>query len=140
METHSKTVHSFDYRTKITELQQAMLYIYDEADHKLPVSLLQHFELDAEDNLLFHTHRLPVTAGDCTQQFAAEMHFYQKGIPYNVRLFGTILSQTGQERNLVYFKVHHAECNGEEERTVKYPFLKRWGFLKYLMPQHAASF
>jgi hypothetical protein len=117
-----------------------MLYVYDEADHKLPVSLLHHFDLDSEGNLLFHTHRLPVTAGD-TQQFAAELHFYQKGMPFNVRLFGTILSETNQESNLVYFKVHHAEYQGEEDKTAKYAFLKRWGILKYLLPQQqAASF
>lgn len=131
METHSKTVHTFDYRTKITELQQAMLYVYDEADHKLPVSLLHHFDVDAAGNLLFQTHRLPITAGD-TQQFAAELHFYQKGIPYNVRLFGSILSDASGS---AYFRVHHAEYNGEEEKTNKYAFLKRWGILKYLLPQ-----
>lgn len=134
METHSKPVYSFDYRTKITELHQAMLYVYDEADRRLPVSLLHDFEVDGDGNLSFATHRLPITAG-ATQQFAAELHFYQKGIPYNVRLFGSILSLNNATTNLAYFKVHHAEFHGEEDKTSKYSFLKRWGILKYLMPQ-----
>ena len=134
METHSKTVHAFDYRTKITELQQAMLYVYDEADHRLPVSLLHHFEIDPDGNLVFCTNRLPITASD-TQQFAAELHFYQKGIPYHVRLHGSILVQLNGTGNLAYFKVHHSEVHGEEEKTNKYAFLKRWSIFKYLLPQ-----
>ncbi len=90
-----------------TQLGQAMFYCYNESSERLPVSRLTGFTFLDEQTLFFQTDYFPVTDNNWNV-FAAELHFYKKGMPYSFVLHG-IAAIDGLENGRVQFSIKQAE-------------------------------
>lgn len=130
MEPHTTTVD--ELRTRLMELSQAMLYIYDESGQKIPVGLIRELELDASGNIYYSIINLPITASDWCS-YAAELYFYKKGSPFSILVSGNAVI-TDYETQRMQFTVQHIDFQGREEKTLKSPY---FNFIKYLFPVNA---
>ncbi len=89
------------------QLGQAMFYCYNESSERLPVSRLSGFTFEDEQTLFFHTDYFPVTDNNWNV-FAAELHFYKKGMPNSLILHG-IAAIDNLENGHVQFSIKQAE-------------------------------
>ena len=89
------------------QLGQAMFYCYNDSCERLPVSRICGFTFKDEHTLLFSTGYFPVTDNNWNV-FAAELHFYKKGMPNSLILNGTAAIDN-VEIGSVTFSIKQAE-------------------------------
>ena len=75
------------YIERVKQLNQAIFYCYNESSQRLPVSRISGFTFNGDTTLHFKTNYFPVTES-AWNVFAAELHFYKKGIPQSLVLHG----------------------------------------------------
>ena len=96
------------YIERVKQLDQAIFYCYNESSQRLPVSSrLNGFLFRDEKALIFNTNYFPVTE-NAWNVFAAELHFYKKGIPGSLILHGIAVIDN-MESGSVQFNIQHAE-------------------------------
>lgn len=96
------------YIERVKQLDQAIFYCYNESSQRLPVSSrLNGFFFRDEKTLIFNTNYFPVTE-NAWNVFAAELHFYKKGIPGSLILHGIAVIDN-MESGSVQFNIQHAE-------------------------------
>ena len=76
-----------DYQEKILQLNQGVLFCYNEDSEKIPVGVISGFIFDDPQALHFSSDFFPVTE-EAWDVFAAELHCYKKGLPYSFVLHG----------------------------------------------------
>lgn len=113
------------YIERVKQLDQAIFYCYNESSQRLPVSsrLNGFFFLD-DKTLIFYTTHFPIIE-NTWNVFAAELHFYKKGIANSLILHGIAVIDS-VESGCVQFNIQHAEY-------FEYPGLKNDSLLSILL-------
>jgi hypothetical protein len=109
------------YIDMVHKLSQAIFYCYNESSQRLPVGMVNGFTFKNNSMLSFSVTYFPPTE-QVWNIFAGELHFYKKGTPFSVILYGVaIISDT--ENNLVQFSIQNAEYFGFEDEGTDKDFL-----------------
>lgn len=98
---------------KISRFDNAVFYCINEDSYRIPVAVVNNFSLSGEKILEFNLNNFPVLE-QSWNVFAAELHFYKKGLSFNMHLHGTAWL-ANQNELTVQFKILHAEYFGREE-------------------------
>ena len=98
---------------KISRFDHSIFYCINENGHRMPVGVVNKFLLSGENIIEFSVSNFPVLE-QSWNVFAAELHFYKKGLPFNMTLHGTAWFVSPDEL-AVQFKILHTECFGREE-------------------------
>jgi len=103
------------YIEAVKKMNQAIFYCYNSSSERLPVSVINDFVFKNDQTLYFKTTHFPVTEmqWDC---FAAELHFYKKGIAGNVILHGVAFIDDN-ETGTILFTIKNAEYSAGMEMT-----------------------
>src|ERR1043166_6138182 len=99
-----------DYLSRIQDFNYAVFYCINSASQRLPVGMVRNILVLPDNKLEFTLSHFPVLENSWNV-FAAEMHFYQKGLSFSMDLFGTAWF-VSQDELTVQFKLAHAECFG----------------------------
>jgi hypothetical protein len=119
MERHQPELPA--YINMVHKLSQAIFYCYNESSERLPVSMVNGFTFKNNCTLSFGITYFPPTE-QIWNVFAAELHFYKKGIPFSGVLTGVaIISDV--KNNLVQFTIQNAEYFGFEDEMTDKDFL-----------------
>lgn len=95
-----------------SRFDNAVFYCINESSQKMPVGVVRDFSLT--DNILeFSLTNFPVLE-HCWNIFAAELHFYKKGLPFKMIAHGTAWFANENELT-VKFKIIHTEHFGKPE-------------------------
>lgn len=94
------------YIERVQQLNQAMFYCYNESSDRLPVSRVVGFTFGDDKTLHFKTNYFPVTE-NAWNVFAAELHFYKKGIQQSLVLHGVAVIDLAND-GLVQFSIKDA--------------------------------
>jgi hypothetical protein len=94
------------YMEMVSKLNQAIFYCYNESSERLPVSIVNNFIFKDEKTVCFNITYFPLTE-QIWNIFAAELHFYKKGIPFSVELQGIAVVHNA-ENNLILFSIQNA--------------------------------
>jgi hypothetical protein len=95
------------YVEMVSKLNQAIFYCYNESSERLPVNIIRNFNFKNEKIVCFAINYFPLTE-KIWDVFAAELHFYKKGMPFSVVLHG-IAVVSDLKTNLVEFNIQNAE-------------------------------
>lgn len=98
---------------KISCFDNAIFYCVNEASERLPVSVVKNVAVLNNNLLEFTTSRFPVLENSWNI-FAAELHFYKKGVSFNLNVHGTAWFTNNNDLT-VQFKVLHLESFGQPE-------------------------
>ena len=98
---------------KISRFDKGVFYCINENGQRMPVGVVNHFSFSGENILEFTVSNFPVLE-QSWNVFAAELHFYKKGLSFNMNLHGTAWFVNPNELT-VQFKILHTECFGMEE-------------------------
>jgi hypothetical protein len=109
------------YIEMVHKLNQAIFYCYNESSVRLPAGMVNGFTFKNNDTLSFSVTYFPLTE-QIWNVFAAELHFYKKGVPVSVVLHGVAIVSDAKN-NLVQFTVQNAEYFGLEVETTDKNFL-----------------
>src|SRR5215471_1824675 len=109
------------YIDMVHKLNQAIFYCYNESSERLPVGMINGFSFRNDYTLSFCTSYFPPTE-EVWNVFAAELHFYKKGIPFSVVLYGVAIIND-VKNNLVQFSIQNAEYFGFENEATDKDFL-----------------
>ena len=74
--------------TKIQQFDNAVFYCINSSSQRLPVGMVRKVSVIGENKLEFSLTHFPVLENSWNV-FAAELHFYQKGLYFNMDLHGT---------------------------------------------------
>src|SRR6476620_9628990 len=89
------------YTEIVHKLSQAIFYCYNESSERLAVGMINGFTFKNDCTLSFSITYFPPTE-QIWNVFGAELHFYKKGIPFSVVLYG-VASISDKKKNLVQF-------------------------------------
>ena len=95
------------YVEMVSKLNQAIFYCYNESSERLPVNIVHDFNFKNNKTVCFTINYFPLTE-KIWDVFAAELHFYKKGMPFSVVLHG-IAIVSDVENSLVEFNIQNAE-------------------------------
>jgi hypothetical protein len=109
------------YIDMVHKLSQAIFYCYNESSERLPVGMVNGFTFKNNYTLSFRITYFPPTE-QLWNVFAAELHFYKKGFPFSVVLYGVAIISDA-ENNLVQFTIQNAEYFGFEDEWTDKDFL-----------------
>jgi len=109
------------YIDVVHKLSQAIFYCYKESSERLPVGMINGFTFKNECTLSFRITYFP-PAERIWDVFAAELHFYKKGIPFSAVLYG-VATISDPKNNLVQFTIQNAEYFGFEDELTDKDFL-----------------
>lgn len=98
---------------KISRFDNAVFYCINEDGYKLPVCVIKNFSFSGDNILEFTATNFPVLE-QSWNVFAAELHFYKKGLSFNMNLHGTAWF-VNQNELTVQFKILYTESFGKEE-------------------------
>ena len=98
---------------KISRFDNAVFYCINENSNKMPVGVVSNFSFSGENILEFTLSNFPVLE-QSWNVFAAELHFYKKGLSFNMNMHGTSWFINPNELT-VQFKILHTEFFGREE-------------------------
>ncbi|HNP20796.1 MAG TPA: hypothetical protein PKM63_07880 [Panacibacter sp.] len=107
------------YLEKVLNINQAIFYCYNEAGERFPVNAIKGFIFCDENTLQFKTNFFPVI-GQTWNNFAAELHFYKKGIPYSLKAEGVAIIDSTQF-GLVTFaikQVEYFDANADTDKSL----------------------
>jgi len=76
------------FLTKIQQFNNAVFYCINSASQRQAVGLVRKVSVIAENKLEFSVSHFPVLENSWNV-FAAELHFYQKGLPFSMDVYGT---------------------------------------------------
>lgn len=99
------------YISKVQQFNQAIFYCYNASSIKIPIGMMYDFTFKDHKTLLFNTKYFPVTEMNWNS-FAAELHFYKKGIPGSFVLHGIAVLDSNIYGS-VLFGIQHAEYTEE---------------------------
>ena len=102
--------------SKISQFENAVFYCINASSERLPVGVVRNISLLADDKIEFEISHFPVLENNWNV-FAAELHLYKKGLPFNMTLHGTSWF-INQNELKVQFKILHEECFGQMETKV----------------------
>lgn len=118
---------------KISQFENAVFYCINESAQKLPVGVVRNFSFLSGNRLEFSLSNFPVLENNWNI-FAAELHFYKKGLSFNITAHGTAWF-VNQDELKVQFKILHTELAGRPElkpyslQDSLYGFLSNTGLL-----------
>ncbi len=98
---------------KISRFDNGVFYCINENGQRMPVGVVNKFSFSGENILEFSVSNFPVLE-QSWNVFAAELHFYKKGLYFNMNLHGTAWFVSTDEFT-VQFKILHTECFGRDE-------------------------
>lgn len=90
-------------QNRIMQINQGVLFCYNEDAEKMPVGVINNFIFDDLKTLHFSSDFFPVTE-EAWDVFAAELHCYRKGLPFSFVLHG-IVSVRYHEPYLIRFTI-----------------------------------
>src|SRR4051812_24286312 len=105
MELHQSELPA--YIDMVHKLSQAIFYCYNESSERLPVGMVNGFTFKNNCTLSFRITYSPPTE-QLWDVFAGELHFYKKGFPFSVVLYGVAIISDA-ENNLVQFTIKNVE-------------------------------
>lgn len=108
----------------ISHFDNAVFFCMDSSSNRVPVSIVNKVALLKDDILEFNSTHLPVMEQGWNV-FAAELHFYKKGLPFNMKVHGTAWFVNKDELT-VQFRVLHVENFGQ-------PLAKQYSFQETLV-------
>lgn len=103
---------------KVSQFDNAVFYCINASSERVPVGVVRNISLLADDKIEFELSHFPVLE-DNWNVFAAELHLYKKGLPFNMTLHGTSWF-VNQNELKVQFKVLYAECFGQTETKISF--------------------
>jgi len=103
-----------EHVNKVHALNQAIFYCYNSSSQRIPVGMIYDFTFKDDDTLLFNAKYFPVTEM-YWDSFAAELHFYKKGIPGSFVLHGVAVVNNNS-LNAVTFTIHDAVYANERAK------------------------
>ncbi len=109
------------YIEMVHKLNQAIFYCYNESSERLPVGMVRDFTFKNNNTLCFDVTYFPPTE-QMWNVFAAELHFYKKGIPFSIVLHGVAIISNA-EYNFVQFSIQNAVYFGVEDDETDTDFL-----------------
>lgn len=98
---------------RISLFENAVFYCVNSSSQNIPVGVVRNVSITQDNLLEFKLSHFPVLE-NCWNVFAGELHFYKKGLPFNLKVHGTAWFACKDELT-VQFKVLHIECFGEPE-------------------------
>ncbi len=98
---------------KFSQFENAVFYCINESSKKLPVGVVRNFSFLSDNRLEFSLTNFPVLEQNWNV-FAAELHFYKKGLSYNITVHGTAWFVNDNDLT-VQFKILHTEYFGKPE-------------------------
>jgi hypothetical protein len=99
--------------TNISLFDDAFFYCINSSSKRVPVGFVRDVSVLPDNNLQFTLSHFPVLENGWNV-FAAEMHFYKKGLTFNINLHGTAWF-TEKDDLTVQLKVLHIETFGNPE-------------------------
>ena len=96
-----------DYHEKILQLNQGVLFCFNEDGEKMPVGVINNFVFEDAQNLHFNSDFFPLMQ-EAQNIFAAELHCYKKGIPFSLVLHG-VASVKDENNYLIRFSIMQAD-------------------------------
>jgi hypothetical protein len=103
----------FNYQDKIQQFEHAVFFCMNASSQRIPVGMVRNISVLTDNKLEFSLFHFPVLE-QSWNVFAAELHFYKKGLSFSMDLQGTAWL-VNQNELTVQFKVAHAECFGRPE-------------------------
>ena len=107
---HDLPIINFD---KISHFDNGIFYFINSSSPRVPAGIVHHVSVLPDDKLEFTLSHFPVLE-EPWNVFAAEFHFYKKGLPFNMNLHGTAWF-TNKDDLTVQFKVLYVESFGQPE-------------------------
>ena len=98
---------------KIQRFDNAVFYCINSSSERIPVGIVRNFSVLPDDRLEFSLSHFPVLESSWNV-FAAELHCYKKGLPFNMDLFGTAWF-VNQNELTVQFKLAYSKTFGRPE-------------------------
>lgn len=95
------------YVSKVMQIDQAIFFCYNESGERIPVNTVRGFVFADENALQFKTNFFPVVE-NAWDTFAAELHFYKKGIASSIKMEGIAVIDISQD-GLVIFSIKNVE-------------------------------
>lgn len=99
-----------EYVNKVHLLNQAIFYCYNSSSQRVPVGMIYDFTFKDDETLTFKINYFPVTEMNW-DSFAAELHFYKKGVGSCMLDGIAVLDSTNT--GVVNFSVTNAEYSAE---------------------------
>jgi hypothetical protein len=103
----------------ISRFDHAVFYCINSASERIPVSIVSDVSVLSENRLEFSVSHFPVLENNWNI-FSGELHFYKKGVSFNLNVHGTAWFTSADELT-VQFKVLYIESFGQPE-TKHYSF------------------
>ncbi|MBV9961051.1 MAG: hypothetical protein JO072_02285 [Parafilimonas sp.] len=98
---------------KISQFDNAVFYCMNASSERIPVGVISNVAILPDNKLEFTVSHFPVLENSWNV-FAAELHFYKKGLPFNLRVHGTAWF-TSKDDLTVQFNTLHVESFGQPE-------------------------
>lgn len=96
---------------RISHFDNAVFYCIDNSSRPIPVGVISHIAIVNDNKLEFSVSHFPVLE-NTWNVFAAELYFYKKGLPFNMKVHGTAFFTSKDELN-VQFNILYVENFGE---------------------------
>jgi hypothetical protein len=90
-----------NYLAKIQEINQGILYIFNDASEKIPVCLVQDYEIEDQETLKLKLRSFPFLL-NYHEVYGAELHCYKKDISFSVILYGIVILRDGMNMQLQF--------------------------------------
>lgn len=97
MYTHAQDLKEGVLKSKIMELQSALLFTESESIVKLPTHVVSQVEVDEEENIWFVIPRPSMHIDAFEKEIAAKLDFFKKGMDFFVKVKGTAFLMTDLE-------------------------------------------
>jgi hypothetical protein len=98
---------------KISHFDNGFFYCINTSSQRIPAGLIRHVTVLPDNKIEFALSHFPVLE-EAWNVFAAELHFYKKGLPFNMNLHGTAWL-VNKDDLTVQFKVLYIESFGQPE-------------------------
>jgi hypothetical protein len=103
------------YLKRVPQLNQAIFYCYDESFKRFAVSRVAGFTIKDDNTVQFEANNFPLIE-NAWNVFAAELHFFKKGLPFSMILHGTAVIEYNEQMP-VEFNIQNAEYFDHPLRT-----------------------
>ena len=97
----------------ISRFDNAVFYCMNSASQRVPVGVVKNVTILPDNRLEFSLSHFPVLENSWNV-FAGELHFYKKGLSFNMTVHGTAWFVSADELT-VQFKVLYVESFGQPE-------------------------
>ncbi len=138
-----------DYREKILQLNQGVLFCFNEDSEKMPVGVINGFVFEDHQTMHFSSDFFPITE-EAWNVFAAELHCHKKGEPFSFVLHGIASVNDADSYSISftimqtdYFELQQSKTHGSFEplslliRPYKYVYQKSAEILQHTFKRKA---